>query len=198
METIIQWVTHYGYVGIFSLLMLGVVGIPVPDEILLIFAGYLVMKGDLAFWPTLAAAGVGAAVGLTISYTLGRTLGLYLVDRVGPVVHVTPERLDKARRWFERTGRWGLMVGCFVPGFRHLMAYLAGTTRLTLRTFALFAYSGAVFWVLTFVTVGRYLGEEWKHASHMIHRGLLLLSLVVMTGLAVGLLVSYAQKRSRR
>ena len=120
------------------------------------------------------------------------------VDRVGPVVHVTPERLDQARRWFERTGRWGLMVGCFVPGFRHLMAYLAGTTRLTLRTFALFAYSGAVFWVLTFVTVGRYLGEEWKHASHMIHRGLLLLSLVVMTGLAVGLLVSYAQKRSRR
>ncbi|HCQ02914.1 MAG TPA: hypothetical protein DIT99_20485, partial [Candidatus Latescibacteria bacterium] len=62
------WVMQYGYIGIFVLLLLGVFGLPVPDEILLAFAGYLIFKGDLQFIPTLASACVGAMCGISLSY----------------------------------------------------------------------------------------------------------------------------------
>src|SRR5713226_5898792 len=116
MELISSWITNYGYFGIFSLLLLGIVGLPIPDETLLTFAGYLVYKGHLHPVRTLAAAVLGSMCGISLSYVLGRTLGLYVVKRYGPIVHVTPEKVDEVHRWFARVGRWALMFGYFLPG----------------------------------------------------------------------------------
>jgi membrane protein DedA with SNARE-associated domain len=72
-------VSQYGYLGIFSLLVAGIVGLPVPDETLLAFAGYLVYRRILYPAPTIAAALLGTLCGITVSYTLGRTAGLGLL-----------------------------------------------------------------------------------------------------------------------
>jgi len=77
-ETILRWVIEYGAVGIFSLLALGIIGAPIPDEGVLAFAGYLVFEGKLQLFPIVAAAFLGSAAGITLSYGLGRTLGIYL------------------------------------------------------------------------------------------------------------------------
>src|SRR2546428_11753232 len=106
-----QWITHYGYVGIFSLLVFGIVGLPVPDEWLLTFSGFLVSKGTLHFVPAFAAAFLGSACGITVSYTLGRLFDTYVLVKYGWVLHITPERLARVRRWFEHRGRWTLLVG---------------------------------------------------------------------------------------
>ncbi|HKC10930.1 MAG TPA: DedA family protein, partial [Vicinamibacteria bacterium] len=68
-----QWIAHYGYVAIFSLLVLGIIGLPIPDETLLLFVGYLIYKGQLRAIPSLASAFLGSLCGITLSYAVGRT-----------------------------------------------------------------------------------------------------------------------------
>ena len=70
-QAVLNWVEQYGYIGLFSLLVLGIVGIPLPDEWLLAFSGYLVFKGTFRFAPALAAAFTGSACGISVSYGCG-------------------------------------------------------------------------------------------------------------------------------
>lgn len=183
METLLPWIGHYGYPALFVLLLLGIVGIPFPDEALLLFAGYLVHQGDLDLAPALVAAFLGSVGGITLSYGLGRTLGHYLIAHYGPVVRVTTEQMNRVHRWFDRTGKWSLVFGYFFPGIRHLTALVAGASELRFPPFTLFAYTGALLWSMTFILLGYFLGEEWARASHKIH---------AYSAAAVGVLVAFA------
>ena len=165
------WVMRYGYIGISSLLMFGIVGLPVPDESLLLFAGYLVHKGDLRLVPTIVAACLGSLCGITASYCLGRFGGAVLIRRFGHLVHLSEENLRRARDWFSKAGKWALFFGYFIPGVRHLTAYAAGTSRLDYRFFALFAYTGGVIWSSGFVSAGYFFGKEWSVVAERFHRG---------------------------
>jgi membrane protein DedA with SNARE-associated domain len=173
-EPILNWIVQYGYAAIFFLLMLGIVGLPVPDEWLLTFSGYLIFKGRLHPAFTVLAAFAGSACGISLSYWLGRTFGLYLIHKFGRYLHLTDAKMSKAHQWFERAGRWSLTFGYFVPGVRHLTAYIAGASSLELPVFALFAYSGALMWSCTFLALGYFLGEGWSHASEQAQRYLLI------------------------
>jgi len=164
-QTVLHWITEYSYLAIFCLLMLGIVGLPIPDETLLTFSGFLVFKNKLHFAPALLAAFLGSTCGITISYILGRTFGLALIHRYGQYVHITEERLNRARVWLERAGAWSLTFGYYLPGIRHLTAFVAGTSKLRPVVFSLFAYSGGLLWSSTFVTVGYLLGDEWSRVS---------------------------------
>jgi membrane protein DedA with SNARE-associated domain len=165
-QTVFHWITQYGYAAIICLLMLGIVGLPVPDETLLTFSGYMVFKGRLSFLPTLGAAAFGSICGITLSYILGRTFGLYLIHRYGSYLHVTDATLQRTHRWLEHNGGWSLFFGYYVPGVRHLTAYVAGTSRMSLAIFSLFAYSGAVLWSSSFVAAGYFFGDQWSKRSH--------------------------------
>lgn len=165
-QLIVQWVADYGYFGIFFLLILGIVGLPVPDEWLLVFAGYLAFKNVLGFVPTLAIAVIGSACGLTVSYVLGRTSGHYFIRRCGRWLSIDEQKLSRAQEWFHKLGRWVLVIGPFIPGVRNLMGYLAGASRLRLDVFARFAYLGALISSTTFVTFGYFAGRHvgWSYA----------------------------------
>jgi membrane protein DedA with SNARE-associated domain len=197
-EKILEWVTQFGYIGIFSLLMLGIVGLPIPDETLLAFAGYLVYKGTLQLIPTLICALLGSVCGITLSYSLGRTVGICLINKYGHIFHVSGNKIDQVHQWFERTGRWALFLGYYVPGVRHLTAYVAGTSKLQLPIFALFAYAGAFVWSTTFVSLGYFLGEKWTEASQEIHRSVLVGFSIIFVCLSLYLLVQRRQNAKRR
>jgi membrane protein DedA with SNARE-associated domain len=172
--TLLQWICQYGYLAIFFLLMFGIIGLPIPDEVLLTFSGYLVFKGQLAFAPTLASAFLGSLCGVSVSYIIGRACGPFLVIKYGRWFHITQVRIDHVREWLERAGKWGLFVGYFIPGLRHLSALGAGTSRLRYRVFAAYAFSGGLFWSSTFILAGFYLGKEWSAISESIHRWILI------------------------
>lgn len=159
-----------GYPAVFSLLMLGIVGLPVPDEWLLSFTGYLIYKGHFRAVPALAAAVLGSVCGISVSYCLGRTLGALFIRRYGRWVHVTQERMDRIHAWFDRIGRWSLLVGYFIPGIRHLAGFAAGTSKIRFPGFAAFAYAGAVVWSVSFVAVGYFFGKEWESTTRTVHR----------------------------
>ncbi len=183
-QSILAGIAHYGYVAVFLLLTLGIVGLPVPDETLLTFSGYLVFKGNLSFPLAFAAAWAGSTCGITISYYLGRTFGLTLIHRYGRYVRITEDHVLKAHAWFERVGHWGLTFGYFVPGVRHLTAYAAGMSEVAPRQFALFAYSGGFLWVAAFLSLGYFLGERWRTVESRIHGYAVVLTIAAALALA--------------
>jgi membrane protein DedA with SNARE-associated domain len=168
-QHVLAWITQYGYLAIFSLLVLGIVGLPVPDETLLTFTGYLVFRGHLSLPLAFLSAFAGSACGITLSYTLGHFFGLILIHRYGKYLRITEEHVEKAHAWFRRAGHWSLTIGYFIPGVRHLTAYAAGMSELEYPTFALFAYAGAAIWVGTFIGLGYLLGERWQAVQANIH-----------------------------
>jgi len=184
METIAQWVSHYGYTAIFTLLVLGIVGLPVPDESLLTFAGYLAYKKNLALLPTYASALFGSICGITISYVLGRSLGLIVLHHYGRFFHITPDRINKVHAWFDRFGTWTLVVGYFIPGVRHFTAVVAGSSELSLLHFAIFAYSGALIWTATFIGLGYFFGDQWSQVLEQVQHHL------VIVGCAAGIILA--------
>jgi membrane protein DedA with SNARE-associated domain len=165
-QAVIQWIANYGYFGIFFLLIFGILGLPVPDEWLLVIAGYLVFKEVLDFFPTLVIAAIGTATGLTVSYAVGRTSGDYLVRKYGRWLSIDAHKMLRAQHWFQNLGRWLLLVGPFIPGLRNLMGYVAGASKLRFPTFMRFAYSGALISSTTFVTVGYLVGPHvtWSYS----------------------------------
>jgi membrane protein DedA with SNARE-associated domain len=156
---------HYGYFGIFGLLMFGIIGLPVPDETLLALCGYLATKGELHLFFVMLAAFLGSCSGITVSYAIGRSLGLSLVKKYGKYVHLTEERIERVHRWFEKFGRWLLVIGYFIPGVRHFSAMVAGSSKLSYPAFAPFAYTGALLWSSSFVLAGYFFGKEWENMS---------------------------------
>ena len=171
------WIAQYGYAAIFVLLVFGIVGLPVPDETLLTFSGYLVFQGRLKLPLAYGSALAGSLCGITLSYTLGRTFGLALIHRYGRYLRIREDHVMKAHAWFERVGHWGLTFGYFIPGVRHVTAYAAGMSDLESPQFALFAYSGAVLWVSCFLGLGYFLGERWLAVEKNIHHYAVLLTI---------------------
>jgi membrane protein DedA with SNARE-associated domain len=162
---LVAWLAYYGPGVLFAAQMFGIFGLPIPDELLLTVAGALVREGRLHFAPTIFAAIAGCICGITLSYVVGRTIGLTALHRV---VHVSNAAFDRAQRWFHRFGCWLLMFGYFIPGVRHCTAIAAGSTPLEYRTFAAFAYTGAVMWCCVFVLLGYYAGSRWRDVWRLV------------------------------
>ena len=195
MESILQWVSRFGYPAIFGILVLGIVGLPVPDEWLLVFTGYLIYKGRLEPALAIASAFGGSLCGITCSYTIGRTLGLGAIHRYGRWLHISEDHIHKVHDWFGRAGHWALLFGYFIPGVRHLTAIVAGTSKLEFPTFAGWAWSGAFLWVCTFVAIGWGLGDQWERAFAVIDHHIRIASLALAGVVALWLLWKYLRKK---
>ena len=165
-QTVVQWITNYGYVGMFFLLIFGIIGLPVPDEWLLVISGYLAFKNVLGLFPTLVIAAIGSAGGLTVSYLLGRTSSDFIIRRYGRWLSIDDEKIQRVQHWFQNLGRWVLVVGPFIPGVRNLMGYVAGASKLRMHVFMRFAYAGALISSATFVTFGYFVGQHvnWNYS----------------------------------
>lgn len=185
---VVGFISQYAYGGIFALLVLGIVGLPLPDEFLLTFVGYLVFRQRLAFVPALGAAFAGSVCGITLSFLIGRTAGAWVVHRFGRWLHVDGADLQRAHDWFERLGGWSLTFGYFVAGVRHLTAVAAGMAKYEPPKFAAYAYSGALLWTTTFIGLGIYLGERWHEGSRPFrHFSLIALGVVAIAALLYAL-----------
>src|SRR5581483_9923014 len=173
-QQVLAWITQYGYLAIFFLLVFGIIGLPIPDETMLTFTGYLVYSGHLSLPLAFGTALAGSVCGITISYTLGRILGMKVIHRYGRYLRIKEEHFTKAHAWFDRIGHWALTVGYFIPGVRHLTAYAAGISELAPGQFAMFAYSGTILWVSSFLSLGYFLGERWQTVQRNIDRYLVI------------------------
>jgi membrane protein DedA with SNARE-associated domain len=183
MHSLLLSIAQYSYIGIFIALGLGIVGLPIPDETLMAYAGFLVFQGKLNYLYTILVAFAGTSCGITIGYILGRAFGNPFVKKYASKMHVNPNEIEHAENFYNRYGKFALFIGYFIPGVRHLTAIFAGTSLMPYRTFALFAYTGGFLWTITLVSLGYFLGEKWHHVYMYSHRfiiHLILLSIIVL------------------
>jgi membrane protein DedA with SNARE-associated domain len=197
-NTVLEWVATYGYIAIFSLLILGIVGLPVPDEFLLTGCGFLIYQGHLRLIPGFGSALAGSMSGITCSYLIGRTLGWkFLHSRLGRFLHISDQRIRLVHDWFDRIGHWALILGYFVPGVRHFTAIVAGTSKLEYPSFALFAYCGATAWVSTFIFIGYHFGSRYKEILALVEHHLKLASIGFGIVILAYILIHYLYLRGK-
>ena len=201
LETLSHWLLEYGSISLFLLLALGIVAIPIPDETLMVIAGTLMASGHLMITPTVLAAFGGSVCGITTSYVLGHTVGIYFIHKYGPWLGIKEKSLENVHVWFERYGKWTLFVGYFIPGVRHFSGFVAGESALEYKNFALFAYSGALLWVSTFLAFGYFFGNYCvNHCEELLHGSehvIMTIAVMIACALAVVWIVRKRKKRRK-
>jgi membrane protein DedA with SNARE-associated domain len=186
MPRAVEFVARYGYFAIFGLLMLGIVGPLIPDETILVFSGIFARQGRLDYLGVLIAGYAGSLCGITMSYLVGRNGLLYLFERVPFMRRNAPKYIALTRTWFERYGHWTLFFGYFVVGVRHFTAVVAGTSKMRLSHFACYAYTGGLIWVICFVSLGYFLGDQWERMGHTLNRGAAIIAIIIAVAALAG------------
>jgi membrane protein DedA with SNARE-associated domain len=182
-------VREYGYLGLFISMALGIFGLPIPDETILTFAGYLVSQKDLILIPTILSSFLGSITGISISFFLGHTLGIRALNKGRSLLHITEKHLDKTKKWLEGYGSWVILFGYFIPGVRHITAIIAGSTKTKYSKFAFFAYVGGFLWSITFILLGYSVGNKWMEIIEQIHKHILLITFIIISVLVVYFIV---------
>jgi membrane protein DedA with SNARE-associated domain len=150
---------HWGYAAIFAVVVLGNVGLPVPEETILSLAGYLAWRGDLKLWLVMIVGIASASVGDNSGYWIGRSLGRVAVRRYGARVGLTPARLDRSQRFMLKHGALAVFAGRFVPGLRFAAGPVAGITRIPAPVFFIANVLGACCYVPIVVGMGYAIGR---------------------------------------
>ena len=150
----------YGYLAVAGLVLLEDFGVPVPGETMLILGAVYAGTGRLSL-PLVAGLGfLGAVAGDNLGFAIGHFGGRRLVERYGHYIFLTPERLDKTTRFFDRQGGKIIVVARFVEGLRQANGIIAGTSGMHWARFLVFNAIGAALWVLVWTSVGYFSGSH--------------------------------------
>jgi membrane protein DedA with SNARE-associated domain len=164
-----QFVADWGYIGIVLIVVLGNVGLPVPEETVLALAGYLVWSGRLQLLPVLVAGVFSAVVGDNLGYWLGHQYGRTAVERYSRWL-LRPGHVMTAERWICRYGLLAVCAARFVSGLRFLAGPLAGAVGLPFRSFFAGNLLGAVVFVPYAVGIGYAIGYGLgPYVAHLQH-----------------------------
>ncbi|HEX5850079.1 MAG TPA: DedA family protein [Rubrobacter sp.] len=159
---VLDVIAALGYVGLALLLIAENLFPPIPSEVVLPLAGFLVGRGDLVFWQALLAATFGSVAGALILYALGRYGGRKLVLRYGRFLHVDEEGLDRADGWFRRYGDWVVLFARVVPLARSVVSIPAGTMKMPAIRFTVLTAIGSLAWNTLLIGAGVILGANWQ------------------------------------
>ncbi|QXM06597.1 DedA family protein [Crassaminicella indica] len=193
-EKVLYLITIYGYIGIFLALVFGIIGLPIPDEVLLTFAGFLVTKGKMDFFSVVCIAFIGSIIGVSVSYMIGYCLGWPFLEKYGKFLHIKEKSFNKVEKWFDKYGKYAIVIGYFIPGVRQLNAYYAGITKRPYMRFAFYANLGGLLWVTTFVTLGVFVGERWELWVKNFHRVAVALLLIICVSMGIYYLLKKKNK----
>lgn len=180
--TIASLVSNYGY-GIVTLLVtVEGFGVPVPGELALVIAAGFAGEGALSLTGVIIASWIGTIFGGSGGYWLGRTGGRSLLQRYGPRIGITEQRLQRTKRYFTDHGAKTIIVARFIALLRMLASLVAGITHMPFGVFTLCNAVGGLLWSVVFGILGYFFGSHWPLLEHIIHRvGIVTLGIVVVT-----------------
>jgi membrane protein DedA with SNARE-associated domain len=180
-SSLTNFIGDHGLYAVFTLMLIDSV-LPAASELVMLYAGVLasgalagqdiVLFGhriDSHFWGYVAVAAAGVA-GQTVGSIVGWAIGLYggrpLVERHGRWLHLGPENLDRAERWFDRWGDWAVFLGRMTPVIRSFVSIPAGVARMPLGRFTLYSVLGTIPWCFGIAGAGWALGSSWETFHH--------------------------------
>lgn len=188
-DAVVQWlvafVEHLGVLGIFIMTFLESTFMPIPSEITMIPAGYLVQQGKMDFISVLLASIAGTVGGAYFNYWIARHFGRGLFLRYGKYFLMTPAKLKKLESFFDKHGAISTFIGRLIPGVRHYISFPAGLAQMNRRTFIIYTALGGAIWMTVLITLGYHIGEnralmvKWLP---LIKGGMLLVILVLLAG----------------
>ena len=160
-EIIVAGISLGGYFGIFVLMALESMIAPVPSEVVMPFAGYLVLQGTFNFWLALLASSIGSIAGSLLSYYIGVYGGIPLILKFGKYLLLEEEHLEWTEKWFKKQGDKTIFISRFIPVVRHLISIPAGIARMAIHKFLIYTFIGAAIWNFILLYAGFKLGTHW-------------------------------------
>ena len=154
-------ITALGYPGIVLLMAIESACIPLPSEVIMPFAGYLVSQGVFTLVGAATAAAIGENIGAFIAYEAGKRGGRPLVERYGHYLLIDAHHLEQADRFFARYGSIAALIGRLLPVIRTFIAFPAGVTRMNRAKFHLYTTIGSWPWCFALAWIGMKLGAAW-------------------------------------
>jgi membrane protein DedA with SNARE-associated domain len=169
-ERILPFLVHFvtqvigslGYTGIVALMGIESACIPLPSEIIMPFAGYLVYTGRFSLFWVATAGAIGCNVGSIFAYWVGAAGGRPLVERYGRWVLMSHHDLDRMTKFFEKYGTITVLLGRLLPVVRTFIAFPAGVARMPQLRFHVYTFIGSWPWCYALAYVGMRLGQAWE------------------------------------
>jgi membrane protein DedA with SNARE-associated domain len=202
-ESLVNDTAHFvrdaGLPGVFALMAIGSACIPIPSEVVMLFAGFAVADpGQSASHHHMTMLGIvlagllGTMVGSWVTYAIGRGGRLELLERHGSKLHMGPAQIGRAERWFERYGEPVVFFGRMVPLVRAFVSLPAGVARMPFWRFTVLSFLGSIPWVVALAFAGHALGGDWTS----VHKYLQYVDYLILVLLVVG--IAYVVLRRRR
>ena len=193
MNYVIELINNYGYIILFTVLLLELIAFPLPGELMMTYCGFLVYQSKMNWFISILVATAAVIIGITIAYFIGAKLGTKFFDKYGSYFHLGPKQMEKTSRWFQSSGNILLILAYFIPGVRHITGYFSGITEISYKRFAINAYFGALVWTSTFISLGKVLGPDWEKFHNYISKYLVIGSI----GISLIFLIIYLYKNHK-
>jgi membrane protein DedA with SNARE-associated domain len=184
-ETVIHLIESLGYWGILIGMTIESACIPLPSEIIMTFAGYVVWEGKMAFWGVVLMGTIGNLVGSLIAYYVGWWGGRPLLEKYGKYILITHNKLNLADEWFEKYGHEAVLISRMLPGLRTFISLPAGITHMNLKKFILYTVIGSLPWCFVLTYIGVLMGPNWTTIESYFHY------LDILVGIGLVLFITY-------
>ncbi|MGO9146239.1 MAG: DedA family protein [Desulfomonilia bacterium] len=197
MDAIIQWLVYtigqLGYKGILVLMFLESTFFPIPSEVVIPPAGYLVAKGEMNIWIVIICGVVGSLLGALFNYMLAILLGRPLLCKYGKYILLPQHRFDKINLFFNTHGEISTFTGRLIPGIRHFISFPAGLSHMNLSRFCIYTMLGACLWTTILAYIGYFVGNNLELVKQY-SRVALLVVLACMAVVFIVYIRSYRKK----
>ena len=161
MEFIISFLSEWGYLALFICMVLENMNIPIPSEIILGFAGFLVSQDIFSFWPTVIIGTAAGITGSVVSYYMGARGGRDMILKHTAIGGLGAIKMIAAKDWCENYGAIAVFTGRLLPGVRTFISLPAGIAQFPLPEFIILTILGTLPWTIFLVYVGSELGHNW-------------------------------------
>jgi len=183
---IIHFIESTGYLGVFVLMTLESALIPIPSEVTMPFAGFLVEQGKLNFFAVVLAGAVGNLVGSLIAYALGFYLEehviLRLMKKYGKFLLITEHEYIKSMHWLNKYGDFVAFFSRILPAIRTFISLPAGLSEMNIWKFSFYTFLGSLIWSFFLTYVGVYFGSEWHALEPYYRKFEIVIGIVLMAG----------------
>ncbi len=187
-QGVISTVQAWGYSGIFILMFFESCSVPIPSEVILPFAGYLVFMGQLDLWIILLVSTVAGILGSLVDYYIGlKGVQALIQHKILGKILLSTKQLEIVEKWFVKYGGLMVFISRIIPGFRTTFSFPAGAARMPLKKFIAFTTAGCLLWNSILIYFGWYLGKNWKQIAG-ISRYLILASVAAVVIVVVAYL----------
>ncbi len=192
-QAIIQFLTglfqSMGWTGVVGIMILESANIPIPSEVTMPLAGWLLVQAQGGTWWEAILlggllGGLGCTAGSMINYAIGYYGGRPLVENYGKYIMINPDDLDRADRWFARWGRWTSFISRLLPIVRTFISFPAGVARIRFWSFTALSFAGSFIWCGLLALGGWYFGDHWEELRAIMRPFDIPIAVVILAGLA--------------